>query len=62
MRQTVSDLAVAFGARGAVIVAALWVWWQNRWWMTLAYTVFAYTAADLILALLMALLVGAWRL
>ena len=61
VRQATADLAVGFGARGAVIVAALWVWWHNRWWMTLAYTVFAYTVADLLLSLFMALLVGAWR-
>ncbi len=54
------DLAVTFAARGAAIVTALWAWWRSSWWMTKAYTVYAFGAADVILLLVCATLVGAW--
>ncbi len=60
LRCVLGDLAVSFGARGAAIAVALWAWWRNAWWMTHAYTVYAYAAADVVLLLLCASLCGAW--
>ncbi|MDJ0522270.1 MAG: alkaline phosphatase family protein [Planctomycetota bacterium] len=60
LRCVLGDLAVSFAARGAAIATALWAWWRNAWWMTHAYTVYAYAAADVVLLLLCASLCGAW--
>jgi len=60
LRCVLGDLALSFAARGAAIATALWAWWRNNWWMTKAYTVYAYAAADVILLLLCATLCGAW--
>jgi hypothetical protein len=61
VRCVLGDVAVAFAARGAAIAVALWAWWRNSWWMTHAYTVYAYAAADVILLLVCAVLCGAFR-
>jgi hypothetical protein len=45
----VADLGVAVVARGAVLVAFLWVWWRSSWWVEAAYPVFALGAADVVL-------------
>jgi len=60
LRCVLGDLAVSYAARGAAIATALWAWWRNSWWMTHAYTVYAYGAADVVLLLLCASLCGAW--
>ncbi len=60
LRCVLGDLALSFAARGAAIATAIWAWWRNNWWMTKAYTVFAYAAADVILLLVCASLCGAW--
>ena len=60
-RAVVADLMVALAARGAAIAVALWAWWRNAWWMTHAYTVYAYAAADVILLLLCGALCGVFR-
>jgi hypothetical protein len=54
------DVAISFAARGAAIIAALWVWWRNAWWIKLASTIYAYAAADVILVLFAAAALGAW--
>jgi hypothetical protein len=61
LRVVAADLMVALGARGAAIATALWAWWRNSWWMTHAYTVYAYGAGDVILLLLCFTLCGVWR-
>jgi len=61
LRCVAGDLAMALGARGAAIATALWAWWRNSWWMTHAYTVYAYGAGDVILLLLCMSLCGAWK-
>ena len=61
VKQLVADLAVAFGARGAAIVAAVWIWWNNSWWMGLTIAVFLYAICDIVLVTGIALLLGAWR-
>lgn len=50
----VGDVALSFAARGAAIAAALWAWWMSVWWTTLAYTVYAFAAADVVLLLVCA--------
>ena len=45
----------------AAIAVALWAWWRNSWWMTHAYTVYAYAAADVLLILVCAALCGGFR-
>lgn len=61
VRCTVGDLVVSYAARGASIAVALWAWWRNSWWMTHAYTVYAYAAADVLLLLVCAALCGVFR-
>ena len=61
VRCTVGDLVVSYGARGAAIAVALWAWWRNSWWMTHAYTVYAYAAADVLLLLVCGALCGVFR-
>ncbi len=53
-RLLVGDIALSFAARGAAIAAALWAWWMSVWWTTLAYTVYAFAAADVVLLLVCA--------
>ena len=60
MRVVLVDLVVAYGARTAAILVALPAWWRQSWWMTHAYTVQAYAAADVVLLLAYALLLGAF--
>lgn len=55
------DLALTFAARGAAILTALWAWWRSSWWMTHAYTVYAFGAADVLLLLVCAVVAGGWR-
>lgn len=57
-RQLIVDVAVAGAARAALVAAALWAWWRNTWWMSHAYTVYAYAAADIILLAVVAALLG----
>lgn len=57
-RQLVTDVAIAGAARAALVVASLWAWWRNTWWMGHAYTVYAYAAADIILLAVIAALLG----
>lgn len=61
VRCTVGDLVLSYGARGAAIAVALWAWWRNSWWMTHAYTVYAYAAADVLLLLVCGALCGVFR-
>ncbi len=60
LRLVLVDLVVAYGARTAAILVALPAWWRQSWWMTHAYTVQAYAAADVVLLLVYALLLGAF--
>ncbi len=60
MRCVLGDLVVSFSARGAAIATALWAWWRQSWWVTHAYTVYAYAVGEVILLLVCATLVGAW--
>ncbi|MDF1700934.1 MAG: alkaline phosphatase family protein [Planctomycetota bacterium] len=61
VRCAVGDLTVSYAARGASIAVALWAWWRNSWWMTHAYTVYAYAAADVVLLLVCGALCGVFR-
>jgi hypothetical protein len=47
-----SDIGVGLAARGAALVALLWVLWRSSWWVQAAYPVFAFGAAELLLLLL----------
>lgn len=58
LRELVGDLALTFAARFATIVAALWAWWRSAWWVEQARAVYALGAADVVLLLVAALLVG----
>ena len=60
LRELVGDLALTFAARFATIVAALWAWWRSAWWVDQARAVYAIGAADVVLLLTAALLVGAF--
>nr|MDJ0975736.1 alkaline phosphatase family protein [Planctomycetota bacterium] len=61
LRVMLQDLAISYAARGAAILTALWAWWRSSWWMTHAYTVYAFGAADVLLLLACATLAGSWR-
>ncbi len=56
-----SDLAIAFAARGAGLVAGMWVWSRHSWWVKIARPVYALGAADVLLLLGSLALVGAFR-
>jgi hypothetical protein len=60
VRRLVGDVALTFAARAAAITVALWAWWRSAWWMERAYPVFALGAADVVLLLTAALLIGAF--
>jgi hypothetical protein len=49
-RVLLGDLAVAYGARGAAVVAALAVWWRSGWWLPAGTAVFLFAAAEVCLA------------
>ncbi len=58
VRTSVADIAVGLAGRGAFIVWAIWVWWRNAWWTGYAQTVYAYAAADILLIVGVAFLMG----
>ncbi len=56
----VADLAAILSIRGAALVLAFSIWWAQSWWVSTARAVFAFAAADVVLVLASAALVGAF--
>ncbi len=61
VRAVLADLALAFAARATALVLCLWALTDNGWWVGQAQEVVSLGAADLVLLLASALLVGAFR-
>jgi hypothetical protein len=61
LRTLVGDVALAFAARGAVLVLALWALADNVWWVERAKDVYALGVGDVLLLLAASAAVGAWR-
>src|SRR5205085_1921331 len=61
LRVLAVDLSVAYAARGAALVAAMWVWWRSSWWATIAYTVYALGLGDALLLIWALAVAGGFR-
>lgn len=61
LRALLTDLALSFAARATALVLCLWALTDNGWWVGQAQEVVSLGAADLVLLLAAALLVGAFR-
>lgn len=60
LRAILGGVVVGFAARAAVIVAAVWALHHNTWWMSHAYTVYAFAVADILLLAVVGALMGAF--